>query len=130
LIVQLRILSCKDAGALHVIRRFPCLIGRCSGADVRLEQAGVWDRHLELKLDPQQGIAATVLPGALATLNGEPFDRHRLRNGDVIEFGGAKIQFWLAPTRQRSFVLRERLTWVALGVLCAGQIALIYYLLQ
>ena len=128
--VQLRILSGKDAGVVAVVRRFPCLIGRCSTADVRLEQAGVWERHLELQLEPKQGVTAAVLPGALGTLNGEKFERKLLRNGDVIELGGGKIQFWLAPTRQRSFALREGLTWISLGVLCAGQILLIYHLLQ
>jgi hypothetical protein len=128
--VQLRMLSGAEAGTVQGVRRFPCLIGRCSAADVRLEQAGVWDRHLQLELTPEQDITAAVLPGALAMLNGERLERTPLRNGDIIDLGAARIQFWLAPTRQRSVLLRERLTWVGLGLVCAVQILLIYVLLR
>jgi pSer/pThr/pTyr-binding forkhead associated (FHA) protein len=130
LIVLLRILSDNDPAAVQVIKRFPCRIGRGSSNDLRLEQAGVWDRHLELQLIPTEGIAASVLPGALATFNGEQLDRKVLRNGDVIQLGAAKLQFWLSPTRQRSFRVRESLTWIALATLCAAQIILIYQLLR
>ena len=128
--VQLRILSDSDPAAVQVVKRFPCRIGRSSSADLRLEQAGVWDRHLELQLVPADGIAVVVLPGALATFNGEQLERKILRNGDVIELGAAKLQFWLSPTRQRSFRVRESLTWIALATLCAAQIFLIYQLLR
>jgi len=53
-----------------------------------------------------------------------------LRNGDLIEVGPLKIQFWLSETRQRSLRTREFFTWFALAALCAGQIVLIYGLLS
>jgi hypothetical protein len=128
--IQLRILSGQRAGEIELIRRFPCLIGRSAEADVCLEEPGVWDWHLELQIAPDEGITAAVLPGALAAINGEPFDCNVLRNGDLIDLGAAKVQFWLSPTRQRRFWLRECLTWMALGALGAAQIALIYQLLR
>jgi hypothetical protein len=127
--VHLRLLSGNDPGSVLCIRRFPCLIGRGSAAQVRLEDAGVWDRHLELRLSPSEGIAAQVLPGALATINGEKLERSLLRNGDILQLGSARLQFWLSPTRQRSFRLREQLTWIAFAALCAAQLCLIYKLL-
>jgi len=127
--VQLRILSGKTPGAVHHVHRFPFLIGRSAQADLRLEESGIWDRHLEIRLDPKAGFNVTVLPEARAALNGQPLTQTLLRNGDIVEAGGVKIQFWLSQPRQRSLVARERLTWIALGLLCAAQIALIYRLL-
>jgi hypothetical protein len=53
-----------------------------------------------------------------------------LRNGDVIEAGSLKLQFWLSETRQVGLRLRESLTWVAIGLVCLAQVALIYWLLR
>jgi hypothetical protein len=128
LIVHLRVLAGKDTGAVRVVRRFPCLVGRSPKAHLRLEEAGVWDRHLRLQVNAREGIVAEVLPGALATINGKLFDRNVLRNGDLIEVGAARLQFWLGPTRQRTFLTREYLTWLVLAGVCAAQIALIYLL--
>jgi pSer/pThr/pTyr-binding forkhead associated (FHA) protein len=127
--VQLRILSGKYAGAVHHLRRFPCLIGRSADAELRLEEPGVWDRHLELRLDARAGFGVRVLPGARAALNGQNLTESPLRNGDTIEAGCVKIQFWLSQPRQRSLLPRERLTWAALGLLCIGQIVIVYRLL-
>jgi pSer/pThr/pTyr-binding forkhead associated (FHA) protein len=128
--VQLRIFTGQDRGALQSIKRLPCVIGRGPSVDLRLEQPGIWDRHLQLQLSQAEGITAEVLPGALATVNGGPLSRAVLHNGDLIQLGAVKLQFWLSETRQRSFRLRETLTWIALALLCVGQILLIYYLLR
>ncbi len=128
--VQLRILTGKSAGTVQVIQRFPCLIGRGAEADLRLEEPGVWERHIQLAFVPGAGISASVLPGALATLNGQALNQEVLHNGDLLQLGSAKLQFWLGQTRQRGLRLRESLTWIGLGLLCLGQIALIYRLLR
>ena len=52
-----------------------------------------------------------------------------LRNGDIIELGGSKLQFWLAEARQRGLAIREWLTWIALALISLSQIALIYFVL-
>src|SRR5690242_3966658 len=126
--VQLRIVAGKLAGTRQNIRRFPCVIGRSASAHWRLEDAGIWDQHLRLDLEPREGFTATVIEGALATLNGAPLKRAVLHNGDVLECGAAKIQFWLGQTRQRNFQWRETLTWIGLAILSGGQIFLIYQL--
>jgi pSer/pThr/pTyr-binding forkhead associated (FHA) protein len=127
--VQLKLLSGKNSGAIHLLESFPAVIGRQAGSHLRLTQPGVWDRHLQIQLVPQEGFTLTVLPGSWALVNGHKLDRAVLRNGDVIEIGSVKLQFWLSPTRQQSMRLRETMTWISLGLLCAGQIALIYHLL-
>ena len=126
--VQLSILSCESAGTLIVARRFPFAIGRGAESQLQLEAPGIWEKHLTLTFDPSQGIVAEVQGEAMAAIGDEPFRRQALRNGDVIEIGSLKLRFSLSATVQRSFLLREWLTWLALGGLVGGQGWLIWWL--
>jgi len=116
------------AGADCVARRFPVRVGRAPDADVSLEEDGVWDWHLEIEHRRFEGFVLSVQPGAFACINSQPVQQAVLRNGDIIELGAVKMQFGLGPTRHRSLQLREALTWIALALLCLGQVALIYWL--
>ena len=89
----------------------------------------MWERHLELKLDPSHRFVLNVLPNALAAVNGQSFQSGTLRNGDVIEIGSAQIQFWLSESLQKALALREGLVWMTLALISAAQIGLIYWLL-
>jgi pSer/pThr/pTyr-binding forkhead associated (FHA) protein len=124
--VELSILSGKQAGSRALARRFPFLVGRNSEAHLQIEEPGVWDRHLEFNLKAPDGFQLKVAPDARATVNGELAETVLLRNGDLIEIGTLKIQFWLSETRQRELRFREALTWLSIAALCAGQLALIY----
>ncbi|MEO8428372.1 MAG: FHA domain-containing protein [Verrucomicrobiota bacterium] len=126
--VQLTVLSGKTAGALVVARRFPFRIGRAPDDNLRIEEAGIWDGHLELSLKMPAGLLITVHEKALAAANGEPFKQRIVRNGDVIEIGSARIQLALSPTQQRGFRARELVTWAALIGLFGFQGYVIYWL--
>ena len=128
--VQLQVFSGQHACTATLARRFPFVVGRNSTADLCLEQDGIWDRHLELHLQIPDGFLLKAHPLALTSVNGLPVQQTFLRNGDLIEVGPLKIQFWLSETRQRGLRTREFLTWFALAALCAGQIVLIYGLLS
>ena len=129
--VQIRILSGQKAGTFSVARRFPVRIGRSPQCDVQLDDPGVWDEHLNLDLRRREGFLLTTQGDALATLNSQPLkEAALLRNGDTIQIGAAKLQFWLAEPRQRGLALREWLTWIALGAISLSQIALIYFVLN
>ncbi len=128
--IQFQILSGKQAGSVVLAKRFPWQIGRARAADLRLEEDGIWDQHLTLALQPAQGFSLHLHPNARATVNGQSFQTIRLRNGDLIEAGPVKIQFWLSETRQAGLRLRETLTWLGLIGLCALQLAIIYALLR
>ena len=128
--VQLKVFSGKQAGTATLARRFPFVVGRNRAADLCLEQDGIWDRHLELHLQFTDGFLLKAHPRALTSVNGQPVQQAFLRNGDLIEVGPLKIQFWLSETRQRGLRTREFLTWFALAALCAVQILLIYALLN
>jgi hypothetical protein len=129
-VVQLRILNGKKAGVDWTARRFPVRIGRAAACELSFEEEGVWDFHLELSIDPSQGVLLSVQPNAFAAVNGQPVRQVVLRSGDLIEIGALQVRFGLSATRYRGLCLREALTWLALATLCAGQIALIYWLAQ
>jgi pSer/pThr/pTyr-binding forkhead associated (FHA) protein len=127
--VQFKILSGNKAGSSWDARHFPVRIGRSAKANLRLEEAGVWDDHFTIRLDPAEGFVAEAHANALASINGQPVQRAVLRNGDTIEIGSVKIQFWLAEARQRGQGMREALVWMVISAVCFAQIALVYWLL-
>jgi len=129
-VIQLKILSGKKAGTAWVARRFPVRIGRSATSDLRLEESGVWDQHLQLDFDPASGLILSAQPKALATVNGQPVEQALLRNGDAIDIGSLKMQFWLSDTQQVGLRFREGLTWFAIAAISLGQVALIYWLLR
>ena len=118
--VQLQVFSDQHAGTSTLASRFPFVVGRNSTADLRLEQEGIWDRHLEFHLQIPDGFLLKAHPHALTNVNGHPIQQAFLRNGDLIEVGPLKIQFWLSETRERGVQTRELLTWFDLAALCAG----------
>ncbi|HEY0457330.1 MAG TPA: FHA domain-containing protein [Verrucomicrobiae bacterium] len=118
------------AGTQHVARHFPFSLGRASGDKVRIEDEGVWENHVFISADKQNGYVLTVRDQALAYVNGHPIHQPVcLRNGDILAIGAVQLQFLLAAAAQKSFCFREWLTWTALGLLCLAQVALIYWLL-
>ncbi len=128
--IQLRILSGQQAGRDIVVRRFPFVIGRAADSGLPLDEAGVWERHLQIEFQRGAGFTFTAQPDALAFVNGERIEAGLLRNGDLIELGSAQLRFWLARHEQKPLRLREALTWAALFTLFATQIALIHWLLR
>jgi len=127
--VQFDILPGKRAGARSAARRFPFRIGRAPGNELQLDDDGIWDRHLTVTFDRQQGFTLATAPNALAAVNGESAQTAILRSGDIITVGSAKLQFWIAAVRQRSLRLREAFVWGLMAAVTAGQFVLIYRLL-
>jgi hypothetical protein len=126
--VQLRILSGKKAGATWVARRFPVRVGRTSACDLQLEEHGVWNEHFQIDFNPAAGFVLVTQPDALVTANGQPVQRVVLRNGDTVEIGALKMQFWLTEARQRSLQASEWLVWSVIAAVSLGQVALVYWL--
>jgi pSer/pThr/pTyr-binding forkhead associated (FHA) protein len=128
--IQLKILTGKMAGPTWVARHFPVRIGRSTRADLQLEEPGVWEEHFQITLDVKQGFIVETQPNALATVNGEPTQQSILHNGDLIEIGSLKIQFWLGEAVQRGLKIREGLVWAIIAAVTLGQIALVYWLIR
>lgn len=128
--IQLQILSGKMAGHLWVARRFPVRIGRSPVNDLQLEEPGVWDEHLEVTFDRAEGFGLTAHAQALVTVNQQPVQQVRLRNGDTIEAGAVRLRFWLGETRQRGLGLREWMVWTLVIAVTLGEVLIVYWLLQ
>ncbi len=128
--IHFNILAGKKAGAQTAARRFPFRIGRAPGNELQLDDDGIWDQHLSLEFDRQQGFRLATAPNALAAVNGKSVETTILRSGDIITLGSARLQFWIAAARQHSLRLREAFVWVLLAAVTAGQFALIYWLLR
>ena len=126
--VRFQILTGKMAGQEFQARRFPFQIGRSPQCDLPLDEPGVWDRHLTIRLKYPDGFEAHVQEPALVTLNDASVQSTRLRNGDVLGLGSLKLAFGLTSTRSRSLKAREWLTWLGFAALFAGQLILIYML--
>ncbi len=128
--VQLNILSGKKAGAVWVARRFPVRVGRAAEADLTVDEPGVWEDHFQVAFRRGEGYILTVHPDARVAVNHQLIQEVCLRNGDLIEAGALKLRFWLGEVRQRGLGAREVFTWLLIGGVTLGQIALIYWVLQ
>jgi hypothetical protein len=125
--VLLQILSGRRAGAIFEGPRLPITVGRSEQSDLFLDDPGVWPCHCKI-LWLREGLVLEVEPDALASVNGVPLPRALLRNGDMITLGGVTLRFNFSPIQQSGAALRTWLTWIALGALGLGQVALIYRL--
>ena len=128
--IQFRVVSGAKTGNQFVCDEFPVTMGRAADSGVLLQDAGVWDRHAELNLSNECDFHFRVFPDAIASVNGSPTGEAIIRNGDMLELGAARVQFWFSETRQGSLRIREALTWAGLVILSAAQVALIWSLLQ
>jgi pSer/pThr/pTyr-binding forkhead associated (FHA) protein len=123
--VQFQILSGEKAGTGWVTRRFPVRIGREPGSDLRLEADGVWEQHCELKLDGAQCFVISARSDALMAVNHQRAHSARLRNGDTVELGSARLQFWIADPPRRGVRLREAFVWALMIAIALAQLALV-----
>jgi pSer/pThr/pTyr-binding forkhead associated (FHA) protein len=126
--ILLRSLSGRVAGSETVARHFPFQIGRSPKAGLRLEASGVWEQHCEIVRDTEHGLRLRSHPEALTLVNGQTAKDVVLRNGDVLELGEVRLQFWLSPARQTGLGLREVMTWAGMASLVAIQVGLMLWL--
>jgi hypothetical protein len=128
--ILFRVLSGKMAGDAKVVRHFPFHIGRLPANHLCLDEPGVWDHHLTIEFLGGEGIILSAAPDAFTAVNDHPQITARLGNGDVITFGSAKIQFWLAPSAQYGLRARELSVWLLIAAVTALQITLLWLLVR
>jgi pSer/pThr/pTyr-binding forkhead associated (FHA) protein len=124
----LTILSGKSAPAAVRFRRTTVSVGRGPAHDLSLNDDGVWEQHLQVRLGPDHQFLVRCRPEAQTVVNGQPVHECPLRNGDVIELGAAKVRFGFSETRLRSHRVREAATWALIVWMVLAQISLIYAL--
>ena len=127
---QLQQLTGEGRRFLVNTRSFPVRLGRGEDCQVQLTGEGIWERHVELRLNKGRELIVKPAGEATTMINGEPLTGPQpLRNGDVIELGLEKIQFNLGALRQKKLGLREAIAWVLLLGLTAAQAALLLWLI-
>ena len=128
--IQFSILSGKQAGTVMAARHFPFRIGRSDRMHWQTDASGVWDEHVEIRLNAREGFSLHALSRGLAVINRQPVTEGALRNGDVIEIGALRLQFWLGETRGKRLGWREAMVWGGIAAVIAGQTALVHWLLN
>ena len=126
--IQLFVLSGKSLSNRYSSRRFPFTVGRSKSDDFTIEGDGVWEKHFELQCVLGSGYQLKNNPKAITTVNGTQVQSIFLKNGDEIEMGGVKLQFWLSPMKQSPFVLAEIVFWVGLFLLVLFEIICVVHL--
>lgn len=86
---------------------------------------------MELLVRRGVGFCLKALPNALVAVNATPVSQAEvvLRNGDTIQAGAVRLQFWLARARQTGLAFREWAVWTAVVLISLAQVGLVYYLL-
>ena len=126
---QLHITAGEMAGQYYPASNFPLTIGRRKDCNLQMTDSGIWEQHLEIDVDKQYRLFIHCNPETTAMINGEPLrEAQTLRNGDQIEFGTGKIQFWLGNVRQKNLHNQEKIMWVLLVILTLIEITLILWL--
>lgn len=111
--------------------RFPFTLGKAKSCDLQIVAKGVWDTHLILDNAGEKGITATPISDALIMINGVSQGKTvRLKDGDLLGLGAAKLRFWLAPLCQTDRSVFDALIWIALLLFGLGQVAAIAWLLK
>lgn len=127
--VSLQVLSGMEQTHPCIAREFPFTIGRQQAADLTIQSPGVWDEHARIDLDPEtHKFTVQAVGEAVLAVNGERTASTPLRNGDLLQFGLAKVLFTLAPTHQSGLRLREAYFWILLLVATVGEVAMIFLL--
>jgi len=127
--IQLDVLSGKQAGNRLVARRFPFRVGRVAENELQLDEDGIWDRHLTLEFQRGEGFKLTTASNALASVNSQPVQTAVLRNGDLITIGSVTLRFWLGAARRHGLYTGGFFVWGLLILVTLGQIALVYWLI-
>jgi hypothetical protein len=120
--VWLRQLGGSTAGTGTVARRFPFKVGRGPTDDLRIDIAGLWEAHFEIDHRPGSPLTLRARSGVTTRVNGVRVETAALRNGDIIEAGALRLQFWLAAVRQPALRWREGLTWALLLAILAFEV--------
>jgi pSer/pThr/pTyr-binding forkhead associated (FHA) protein len=125
--VQLELTSGKNTQLIPV-DTFPCNIGRAGKNTVCITSRGVWDEHASITFDSETGFSIVTQGRGTLIVNGEPADQARLKNGDHLELGSARLRFWLAPVSAPDSSNTDLLFWSLIAAVFATMIGLMLWL--
>jgi pSer/pThr/pTyr-binding forkhead associated (FHA) protein len=114
-------------GAVTSIGTYPFRIGRGPGDQLRIQAPGVWEGHCTLEWRGADGIHLVGSPEAITAVNGQTVKEIKVRNGDLLDIGGARLMLSVRPAPQRTFRLLEILVWLVLAGIGLTQLFLMFY---
>jgi pSer/pThr/pTyr-binding forkhead associated (FHA) protein len=114
-------------GAVTPVPRYPFRIGRASGDQLRIQEPGVWESHCTLEWRGAEGIHLIGNAQAITSVNGQTVTEIRVRNGDLVELGAARLLLSVRPVPQRSFRVLEILVWLTLAGVGLTQVFLMLW---
>lgn len=126
--VEIRVVSGKNAGRKANPSQFPFSIGRSSKTGLCLSDPGIWDHHASVLQAEDGAFFLKPGPGAVVNIDGQTPQEHRLRNGDVFACGAAQLQFWIAPAPARSLTPVELSLWGLVASVVTAEVALLLLL--
>jgi pSer/pThr/pTyr-binding forkhead associated (FHA) protein len=125
--VQLELTSGKKTELIKV-NTFPCNIGRGGKNAIQITSRGVWDEHASITFDSETGFSILAQGRGTLIVNGEPADQARLKNGDSIELGSARLRFWLAAVKTGDTSNTDLIFWSIISAVFAAMIGLMLWL--
>lgn len=127
--VLLQVSPETDTPRQRKVNKFPCRLGRAESNDLQLSDPGIWADHCWIDLDRTVNqFRFHSCPNALCFINGTPAEETPLRNGDLIQIGGCRIVFTLAPAPQGALALRQATVWLVVVLAILLQASLVLFL--
>jgi FHA domain len=123
---EVTVLDGVEAGVSRMVRgtRLPFTVGR-GGSDLSLPAPGVWERHFEILLSPEYRFGLRCGGETSVLVNGVPMKESRLKNGDIVQCGAAKLLFSLTSPKRKSMAPWAGFAWALLGSVTLLELLLI-----
>jgi len=127
---RLSVVEGRQRGRHEDLKRFPFVIGKNPDAQLQLRDPGVWEDHLVVELLAKGGPTARRLGEGVVSVNAEPVDSTKLRNGDLISLGAAVLRFSAVPAPRKALMVQNAAAWFLVGAIALMELALLVFLLN
>lgn len=125
---HLAALDGKHRGNRFEIAKDSFVLGKNPHADLHLTEAGVWKDHAQIEIFDEKGPKIFRLGEGILIINSEATDIAILRNGDLIQIGGASFRFGISPAQRRRCSFPHRLVWICILFVIFAEIFFILWL--
>ncbi|MGB0579899.1 MAG: FHA domain-containing protein [Limisphaerales bacterium] len=110
------------------VSKFPCVIGRGSRCDIRLNEPGVWVEHAELTIQSDNSFRIEKRGDGALLLNGESITESELNTSDILDLGGIKLRFRLSAVHPDAQSHADWIFWGTIALVVATMIGLMILL--
>ena len=126
--VELELVRSGQDSTTFPVSNYPCVIGRGSRCDIRLNEPGVWGEHAEITLQADNSFRIEKKGDGSLLLNGEPITDSELHTSDVLDLGGIKLRFRLSAVHPDAQSHGDWIFWGTIVLVVATMTALMILL--